>query len=1573
MRAIPQKGGQKKNFFLEVRMPFLQMNSGQISQLSEDGDQKEKLAQIKTLLEQEGLNTAEKAFLRQEQKNPQLTEQEQEKIQELLQEDNEIILGNLDLPAGYLDPAQEQVFAGLSIAEAMALTRNADDLADLLGHLQWIVAYGKNDNKTVLRKNILKECTKDFAKKHKEKLADPEALKAWAKLAESMGVANANEIAEKIIKDRGDLNLAVNTAQENNTSVVLTEKYASDIRNLKKQGINPEIIKKLEQTLSSENEQEKQNNLQSLQNSLEQELANLIRQGVGAVNRELERLFGDPDTESGLVFSIIDIAYDDPNLANEIKANFKKQIRALRAQVEIIEKSEGKTKKAFQEIQEHGWGDPEEIADVEKIFTQIDKFKEKADDVRQKYNRAKRALAKIYHDINKVDGKSFDGKTILRADLADANFLKRQDVHEFFTDFNISPADQAKLIQALRTGEIYFSSTLLPETAQLADEFGVDEQKIAKLVQTSPKIDEELFLAKEKGFLEKTFDLKKAKTIQKTALYQDFFGKSGNKLDQGLQDILEQGKDLMSITFRSAEAPKDKEKLANNLQTSIDKQIATAQESGAILQERVNSLHSALAKNDLPNDTRAQIKKDLQETQKALANVPNEEDVAKFRTAGNEGLNMIDAGDPLHLTRLQGFSSWLQDSADDIKTANTRLSKNNVALGGAGTAEEVKKALKIGTEVNTITEELADIKADLIPKEAQLDQKTEKFLELKNLLIRLRNGEQINKEDLLSFKNPDDSPVFNIIADNEWKHEHLRGEITKKGSGYAIYLKESEITGGALAHEIAHAVDFFANEKANKKLMATIKDFPEFADWKKRFEAWKSTENTKRREQGFKTTKARFEREIFAHLLAKDFDGEIGKIAHEIDQKLAKAGISAENFLPTEDDLKSGLLEKFFQHGDMRSEAAEEIETGSTLDPKRVKKMRAMFTVKEKLIRNKLADIKKGKLSGKTEFTTGAEDIIANCKSFLENAKTEEELEAVIKKMEELNGKASEVLSISTEKSDIQPGYFKNLWDSTTFLSVRDLRRFWETYVEYTERRYNTNSKRRTGDAGCAMFNGINDDLAAEFGLLSQSAEKEEVSKYGEPLENMDGWQVYERIEQNGNNIDVLKACMRDLAKKGMIDWRNQIIKDAFMRCGAPVRFYPGDDLNIQVLKQKYQKACAAFWDNDEFRTLDRDNNSSYDSKKDGYDNEANLTNDLRGALANMLLEKRKLGDKARVDPMRYEKFVDYSIPMGKMLAEDVIYYIIMGVKEGILTPERALKLDNAYLNDLPIINYFTSYEPTMAEYQKWGSMFETENGKMPVTFRNWLNTNFMTSKRVLERTIKSSSQAKWDHDYAPMVASIGDSTSAKTITASDHGNPKFVPTFYPNAINGMLMHMTDVANHSHEMSKEDLTAWLARQTGYIATTDAILYGKIYKKGDYHQMSQSDINKTNRIPGYNGDTNKDALTTGEMSDRLRLILTNIDPEFFGTLFSVRDENAPDTQEKFEHLKNLLAGRLSYAVDPGRAEPQKLEDIFEILEPLTLAILQKNSTALNKTLEGAREVFKKDHGGNDAGEIVWNGD
>ena len=302
--------------------------------------------------------------------------------------------------------------------------------------------------------------------------------------------------------------------------------------------------------------------------------------------------------------------------------------------------------------------------------------------------------------------------------------------------------------------------------------------------------------------------------------------------------------------------------------------------------------------------------------------------------------------------------------------------------------------------------------------------------------------------------------------------------------------------------------------------------------------------------------------------------------------------------------------------------------------------------------------------------------------------------------------------------------YLRKLWRKTEFLSIQDLGVMGKTIWEFIKRKWHRWQQGRVGAVGQAIFGKMIGALGAEFKSIAQQSENEEVQHHIKHLETM-GIDTVKHELHHPPDKDTFKAAVTVLCKKGQMRWDDPHFWHA-------VQHFSGVPIDPAKHLEQIEKIFDGWWGDDTFREFRNSQDSSYNSIKKNFEDTAmrleNDPNGLRGEL-NRLLYNFIHG--MHVNPAQYEELLDYSMKAGKMVFEDKMFFMIMGVGatnakgETLLHADRISAIEGIYLNILPIMDFFVS--PWLQAYDKDGrplKEIDKETGKeKPKTVRPNINT----------------------------------------------------------------------------------------------------------------------------------------------------------------------------------------------------------------------------------------------------------
>ncbi|MBI2638651.1 hypothetical protein HYW83_03615 [Candidatus Peregrinibacteria bacterium] len=453
----------------------------------------------------------------------------------------------------------------------------------------------------------------------------------------------------------------------------------------------------------------------------------------------------------------------------------------------------------------------------------------------------------------------------------------------------------------------------------------------------------------------------------------------------------------------------------------------------------------------------------------------------------------------------------------------------------------------------------------------------------------------------------------------------------------------------------------------------------------------------------------------------------------------------------------------------------------------------------------------------------------------------------------------------------------RGLWWSTNFLSLKDLWNMTKEIVEFVKRKHERRSKGRYGDAGSRLPWVV----GTEFERVKQAAENEEVNKYKEAMEHWSIEKVKRTLYETGSK-DEAKACIMTLIAKGEMRWDdhhfwhtlNRLTSRYTLR-GAELRIPPphlippgksGEDMT--------QPAMDALWGDGTGSEWFQENINKYNSNKNNFEYKfKNLEADPKGTggpsgECQRLLKIWLEGEY--VNPQDYEEMIDGAIKYGKMSAEDKMFFIIAGCVarqgnrpdgETLLPLDRPGELDSKYLNQFPLLDFFTQTyikDPAypkprkllLKDYEKWtDEYFHDElyvHHKRGPGFSRFMWEVMLTSEQVRTRISKGIRNAEnMDHDDAHLYIPPTTPSEIDGLTTGPTGQKKyFTNEGYANAYPGFNQYLVSLSysieEETNEEEKQNKTIALRDTINGFIRYDAILDNRFLKKEGDHRARLDD-------------------------------------------------------------------------------------------------------------------------------------
>lgn len=338
--------------------------------------------------------------------------------------------------------------------------------------------------------------------------------------------------------------------------------------------------------------------------------------------------------------------------------------------------------------------------------------------------------------------------------------------------------------------------------------------------------------------------------------------------------------------------------------------------------------------------------------------------------------------------------------------------------------------------------------------------------------------------------------------------------------------------------------------------------------------------------------------------------------------------------------------------------------------------------------------------------------------------KAEEETKEIIRKEKEYKEESDTIKKHHGEQHEAEResfdqdraagsllGKMKELWWTTQFLSFKDIFNVIKEIAEFMKRKHERRSKGRYGDVGSRLPWII----GPEFERVKQAAETEEVNKYKEAMEHWSIAKVKSTLYTTSSK-DIVKACIMTLLHHGEMRWDDHEFHATLNRLTARYTL-KGAELYIptkaHLIKPGWSgedlagPAMDALWGDGTATNWFQENISKYNSNKKNFEFKfKQLENDPKGTGGPKGECERLLKwwlDGNYVNPQDYEEMIDGAIDLGKMTAEQKVFYILAGILgrqgnrnggnphgETLLHIDRLGELDSKYLNKFPLLDYFT-------------------------------------------------------------------------------------------------------------------------------------------------------------------------------------------------------------------------------------------------------------------------------------------
>lgn len=602
------------------------------------------------------------------------------------------------------------------------------------------------------------------------------------------------------------------------------------------------------------------------------------------------------------------------------------------------------------------------------------------------------------------------------------------------------------------------------------------------------------------------------------------------------------------------------------------------------------------------------------------------------------------------------------------------------------------------------------------------------------------------------------------------------------------------------------------------------------------------------------------------------------------------------------------------------------------------------------------------------QFALGVKQAMARCREEILSMKKQAN-EGLPDILNRIRVKESELKELHPEG--------KGLLDRYKFvgLAPADINQVIHIIQEFATRRYDRVSKGRVGDFGEKTLKflqkapyplGVLRGVPAEFGKESEHAQHAEYTHFKDIYAAHDMFHV-EHIAYETSNPDELRGCLLLLSENGRLNWYNPKLWKQLNRFQKDVQI-PMDVRynlsNFSKFQDSLRRACGSIWDFDAFNNMNNANNSAFESKKAAFSKDCDTWAEmgkLKGedsglglVIGDMLRAHKADPHGAKTDPIKYEAIIDYAIAKGKMDPEGKLYYIIQGIANGILTPDRASVLDSKFVNDYPAIEYFHTAtkrgsKPTMEDMKEVALMDMTQ-------FYDWFHTHVMNLPAVYQRINKTLTQGnKLDHDDLTAYLAYMTEGTAKALLRAQGQGYLLPQTGVQNATVGMMFFMDHIAENYNNIGPNNKSE-LQRFVGSFIHFDGILSSKMYQSQGYYRWDPTALNEKPRSESnYQKLYGRSGMTCKENLRKVQNYIRILEPKVFGDLFDGKITTTDQVKGIVKYVTDTYGAKAFGTDTQGKPNPppQTVDNLYELVGELAGYLARTENPNVAKMLNAIR--------------------
>lgn len=439
-----------------------------------------------------------------------------------------------------------------------------------------------------------------------------------------------------------------------------------------------------------------------------------------------------------------------------------------------------------------------------------------------------------------------------------------------------------------------------------------------------------------------------------------------------------------------------------------------------------------------------------------------------------------------------------------------------------------------------------------------------------------------------------------------------------------------------------------------------------------------------------------------------------------------------------------------------------------------------------------------------------------------------------------------ETWSQEAEKQAVNMERWINDWDEGKGKTLPQYQRFsiYDIYalvkqaVEVNRRRWERKSERAVAEIGVSFF-GRNSPWGKEFHRKSQDAEEARVKEIQTEKDEDPWWETQQTLYET-NDEDEAKACINLLIEKGVFKWDDPKLWKTFMRLSNnAVNFSDKDKyLDFSEILEKCRNVIEFIWTKETFRQWDTTLDSKIKSKEDEFADDFQRLEHHKTArvafLSNVLTRWSK-GERSNTDPAKYGCFLRKAFELGKLnggpLYDSRWYFLIQGVKMGILSRDFFGRLNGELLGNMPFFDFFIDKSASKkngrivpegtpgsevrawnyGDYESWADMLHKDGEPYSVETARKRTKEFFyevilqsqEGRARMERKVREGTKV-FDHDDGAMFAAgLGVESIRQMLNRTSTDEDKYTPDFWRNIMSGYVPYFHGISKFIREGDAE--------------------------------------------------------------------------------------------------------------------------------------------------------------------------